>query len=236
MGARVLVVEDDRRTAAFLDRVLSRDGYTVRVAFDGPSALTLAEEEPADLVILDRMLPGLDGLEVARRLRETGSVPILMLTARGGVGERIDGLDAGADDYLVKPFDVGELLARVRAQVRRQHLEATRGRRGSLSYLDLRIDLDAREAYRGNRRLQLRPTTFELLAYFLRNPERVLSRQEILANVWGYDHMGSSNLIDVRVLDLRRHLEQDGEPRLIHTARQAGYKLAPPLDEVCASG
>src|SRR4051812_27089841 len=192
MAARVLVVEDDRRTAAFLDRALSRDGYAVRVAFDGPTALTMAAQEAPDLVVLDRMLPGLDGLEVTRRLRETGSVPILMLTARGGVGERIDGLDAGADDYLVKPFDVGELLARVRAQVRRQHLEATRGRHGSVGYRDVRIDLDARDAYRGDRRLQLRPTTFELLVYFVRNPERVLSRQDILTNVWGYDHMGSS--------------------------------------------
>ena len=240
MSARVLVVEDDRRTAAFLDRALSRHGYNVTVAFDGPTALALATQDPPDLVVLDRMLPGLDGLEVARNLRQNAaSVPILMLTARGGVGERIEGLDAGADDYLVKPFDVGELLARVRAQVRRQHLEASRGRRGQLTYRDLRLDLDAREAFRGDRRLQLRPTTFDLLAYFMRQPERVLSRQEILSNVWGYDHMGSSNLIDVRVLDLRRHLERDGEPRLIHTARQAGYKLAAPVDPsdpACANG
>jgi two-component system response regulator MprA len=230
MAPRVLVVEDDRRTAAFLDRALSRHGYSVRVAFDGPTALSMATADPPDVVVLDRMLPGLDGLEVARSLRTVATVPILMLTARHGVGDRIAGLDAGADDYLVKPFDVDELLARVRAQLRRQALDAAGARSGALIYRDVRADLDAREAFREQRRLQLRPTTFDLLVYFMRFPERALSRQELLTNVWGYEHMGTSNPVDVRVLDLRRHLELTGEPRLIHTVRGAGYMLAPPLD------
>jgi len=230
MGPGVLVVEDDRRTAAFLDRALTRNGYSVRVAFDGPSALTMAAAEPPDVVVLDLMLPGLDGLEVARCLRGLGTVSILMLTARDGVGDRIAGLDAGADDYLVKPFDVDELLARLRAQLRRQELDAEGARRGAQSYCDIRIDLDAREAFRGHRRLRLRPTTFDLLAYFVRFPERAISRQELLSNVWGYEYMGTSNPVDVRVLDLRRHLEHADEPRLLHTIRRAGYRLGPPVD------
>jgi len=225
-SARVLVVEDDRRTAAFLDRALSRHGYDVSVAFDGPAALAMANADPPDLVVLDRMLPGLDGLEVSRILRRTGPAPILMLTARDAIGDRVSGLDAGADDYLVKPFALEELLARVRAQLRRRSISHASARSGVVSYKDVRVNQDTRHAFRGDRSLRLRPTTFELLAYFVRHPERVLSRQELLTNVWGYEHMGSSNLVDVTVLDLRRHLEQGGAARLIHTVRRAGYMLA----------
>jgi two-component system response regulator MprA len=225
-AARVLVVEDDRRTAAFLDRALTRHGYDVSVAFDGPAALAMAHADPPDLVVLDRMLPGIDGLEVSRTLRRDSPTPILMLTARDAIGDRVSGLDAGADDYLVKPFAVEELLARVRAQLRRKSIAQTSPRSGEVSYSDVRVNQDTRQAFRGQHRLRLRPTTFALLTYFLQHPERVISRQELLANVWGYEHMGSSNLVDVTVLDLRRHLELRGGARLIQTARRAGYMLA----------
>src|SRR5262249_49748613 len=150
----------------------------------------------------------------SRELRRNGPVPILMLTARDGVGDRVSGLDAGADDYLVKPFAVEELLARVRAQLRRRKIDDSSARKGVVVYADLRVNQDSRQAFRGARHLRLRPTTFDLLAYFVRNAERVLSRQELLENVWGYEHMGGSNLVNVTVLDLRRHLEQPGEGRL----------------------
>jgi two-component system response regulator MprA len=231
-AARVLVVEDDRRTAAFLDRALTRHGYEVSIAHDGPAALVMARAQQPDLVVLDRMLPGLDGLEVSRALRQNGPTPILMLTARDAIGDRVMGLDAGADDYLVKPFAVEELLARVRAQLRRRQIDDTSARQGVITYADLRVNQDSRQAYRNNRRVRLRPTTFDLLAYFVRNAERVLSRQELLENVWGYEHMGGSNLVNVTILDLRRHLEQPGEARLIQTVRRAGYMLA--VDSVAA--
>jgi DNA-binding response OmpR family regulator len=219
----VLVVEDDLRTAAFLDRALSRDGYDVTVASDGQAALALASANPPDLVVLDRMLPGLDGLEVARTLRQNGPVPILMLTARDAVDDRVMGLDAGADDYLAKPFAVEELLARVRAQLRRKSLVESVARVGVVSYADVRVDLDQRQAFRGARPMRLRPLAFDALAYFVRNTERVIGRHELVQKVWGYDHVGSSNLVDVTIVHLRRQLEADGEPRLIHTVQRAGY-------------
>jgi two-component system response regulator MprA len=225
MRARVLVVEDDPRLAAFLDRALTRAGYRVELVSDGLTALAAAQAAPPDVVLLDVMLPELDGLEVARRLRANGGVPILMLTARDGVGDRVQGLDAGADDYLVKPFALEELLARLRALLRGRALAVAEARRGVLSYADVRLDQDTREVTRGGRRVELRNMAFELLAYFLRNPGRVLSRRELLEEVWGYDFLGDSNVIEVTVGHLRQRLEAGGEPRLIHTVRPIGYVL-----------
>jgi two-component system, OmpR family, response regulator MprA len=223
--ARVLVVEDDRRIAAFLDRALVRAGFRVDLASDGAAALAAAAEAPPDVVVLDVMLPGLDGLEVARRLRADSGVPILMLTARDGVGDRVQGLDAGADDYLAKPFALEELLARLRALLRGRALALADTRRGILTYADVRLDQDTRQVTRGGRRIELRNKAFELLAYLLRNPGRVLSRRELLEEVWGYDFLGDSNVIEVTVAHLRQQLETAGAPRLIHTVRSAGYIL-----------
>jgi two-component system response regulator MprA len=221
----VLVVEDDHRISAFLDRALVQAGYRVAVAADGPAALAAANNTPPEVVVLDLMLPGLDGLEVARRLRAGGSVPILMLTARDGVDDRVQGLDAGADDYLVKPFALEELLARLRALLRGRALAVADTRRGILCYADLTLDQDTREVKRGERPVELRHKAFELLAYFLRNPGRVLSRRELLEEVWGYDFLGDSNVIEVTVGQLRQKLEAGGEPRVIQTVRPIGYIL-----------
>jgi two-component system response regulator MprA len=221
----VLVVEDDHRISAFLDRALVQAGYRVAVATDGPAALAAADETPPEVVVLDLMLPGLDGLEVARRLRAGGGVPILMLTARDGVDDRVQGLDAGADDYLVKPFALEELLARLRALLRGRALAVADTRRGILTCADVTLNQDTREVKRGERPVELRNKAFELLAYFLRNPGRVLSRRELLEEVWGYDFLGDSNVIEVTVGQLRQKLEAGGEPRVIQTVRPVGYIL-----------
>jgi len=224
-AARVLVVEDDFRIAVFVQRALLQAGYRAQVVGDGHAALTAAESAPPDLVVLDVMLPGLDGLEVARRLRARSAVPILILTARDSVGDRVEGLDAGADDYLVKPFALEELLARVRALLRRREVDAAERRRGKLVFADVSLDQDTHEVSRGGRPLELRNMEFELLAYVLRHPGRVLSRREIFEEVWGYDFLGDSNVIEVTVGHLRQKLEAGGEPRLIHTVRSVGYVL-----------
>jgi len=223
--ALVLVVEDDRRMAAFLDRALTYAGYRTVVAADGEAALARAGEAQPDLVLLDVMLPGIDGLEVARRLRGGSGVPILMLTAREGLDDRIEGLDAGADDYLAKPFALQELLARVRALLRGRALAVADTRRGALGFADVHLDQDGREATRGARRLALRNKELELLAYFLRHPERVLNPRTLLEEVWGYPYLGDANLVHVTLRRLRQELESGGEPRLIQTVRGGGYVL-----------
>ncbi len=216
----ILVVDDDASIAAALRRALIYEGYRVEVAPDGPLALTRAREHLPDLVILDVMLPGLDGMEVCRRLRAEGEVPILMLTARDRTADRVMGLDAGADDYLVKPFAYEELLARVRALLRRQ------GRpRRKLRYADLVMDLGAHEVVRGDRVLPLTAKEFELLQHFLRNPRQVLTREQIMDTVWGFDFGTTSNVVDVYVGYLRHKLEENGRPRVLHTVRGVGYVL-----------
>ena len=223
---RVLVVEDERRIANFLERALFKAGYKVDLATDGAAALKTAAEDPPDLVLLDVMLPEVDGFEVARRLRAGGvGVPILVLTARDTVGDRVEGLNAGADDYLVKPFAPEEMLARVRALLRRRDVNAEERRRGVLVHAGARLNQDTREAWRGSRLLDLRPKEFELLAHFLRHPSLVMSRREIFEEVWGYDFLGDSNVIEVTLGQLRQKLEAGGEPRLIHTVRSAGYVM-----------
>jgi two-component system response regulator MprA len=217
----VLVVDDDAPIAASLRRALEYAGHRVTVAGDGPGALAAAARERPDLVVLDVMLPGLDGLAVCRRLREQArDVLILMLTARDATPDRVAGLDAGADDYLVKPFAYEELLARVRALLRR--LPAQRRPNPELSFADVALDLAAREARRGGRPVPLTALEFDLLRHFLENPRQVFSRNQLLAAVWGSDLATTSNLVDVYVGYLRAKL---GEPRLLHTVRGVGYVL-----------
>jgi two-component system, OmpR family, response regulator MprA len=218
---RVLVVEDDEDIAQALQRSLRMEGYEVRAAADGRAALEHGRTFAPDLVILDLGLPEMDGIEVARHLRENDDVPILMLTARDAVESRVEGLDAGADDYLVKPFERQELLARMRALLRR------RPPRGSapLRVADLSLNVDTHEIKRGERSIELTQREFELLEYLMRNERIVISRQRLLDEVWGYDPFSTTNTIEVFVSNLRRKLEAEGEPRLLHTIRGAGYVL-----------
>jgi DNA-binding response OmpR family regulator len=218
---RVLVVEDDEEIAQVLQRSLRLEGYEVRVAADGEAALDQSAAFNPDLVILDLGLPKLDGMEVARRLRSADDVPILMLTARDALEARVEGLDAGADDYLVKPFERQELLARLRALLRR------RPPRGSASVVvaDLALNPDTHEVSRGEREIDLTQREFELLEYLMRNERIVVPRQRLLEEVWGYDPFATTNTIEVFVSNLRRKLESGGEARLLHTIRGAGYVL-----------
>ena len=216
-------MEDDRDIADVLRRSLDIDGYEVRVARDGETALTEAGVFEPDAVILDLGLPKLDGVEVCRRLRLDGDVPILMLTARDGLDDRVDGLDAGADDYLVKPFERRELLARLRALLRRRPPRGS----ASLTSGDLRLNPDSREAFRGERELELTSREFELLEHFMRNERLVVSRQRLLDEVWGYHPFAETNTVDVFISNLRRKLESGGEERVLHTVRGAGYVLRP---------
>ena len=219
---RVLVVEDDDEIALALQRSLRMEGYDVRLAEDGVDALDQAHAFLPDVVLLDLGLPKLDGIEVAKELRKReDDVGILMLTARDGLEDRVAGLDTGADDYLVKPFERQELLARMRALLRR------RPPRGSAPLLmgDLRLNPDTHEVVRGDRAIDLTQREFELLEYLMRNERIVVSRQRLLDEVWGYDPFSITNTIEVFVSNLRRKLEADGEPRLLHTIRGAGYVL-----------
>jgi DNA-binding response OmpR family regulator len=219
---RVLVVEDDDAIAQVLQRSLRMEGYEVRIAGDGVGALDEAHSFLPDLVILDLGLPGLDGVDVAKTLRRNGDdVPILVLTARDGVEARVEGLDAGADDYLVKPFERQELLARLRALLRRR---PPRGQ-ATLAISDLRLNPDTHEVTRNDRPVDLTQREFELLEYLMRNERIVISRQRLLDEVWGYDPFSMTNTIEVFVSNLRRKLEAGGEPRLLHTIRGAGYVL-----------
>jgi two-component system, OmpR family, response regulator MprA len=219
--ARVLVVEDDEEIAQVLQRSLRLEGYEVRIAGDGVTALDAAHAFLPDLVVLDLGLPRLDGVEVAKQLRREDDVPILMLTARDAVESRVEGLDAGADDYLVKPFERQELLARLRALLRR------RPPRGAapLVVADLQLNPDTHEVERNGRPIDLTQREFELLEYLMRNERLVISRQRLLDEVWGYDPFSQTNTIEVFVSNLRRKLEAGGEPRLLHTIRGAGYVL-----------
>jgi two-component system, OmpR family, response regulator MprA len=221
MRARLLVIDDDEQLLTALRRALAYEGYDVAVAPSGEEGLRLARDAPPDLVVLDVHLPGVDGLEVCRRLRAGGDVPVLMLTARDEVADRVAGLDAGADDYLVKPFAVDELLARVRALLRRR--TPTTG--GELRLADLTLDPATRIVRRGGRALTLTPKEFDLLALFMQHPRQVLTRELLFERVWGYDFDGQSNVLDVYVGHLRAKLEAEGAPRLLHTVRGVGYAL-----------
>lgn len=222
MKERILVIDDDEAITTALRRALAFEGYTVDVAFDGEDGLRQVRDAAPDLVILDILMPGIDGFEVCRRLRAGDDVPILMLTARDEVADRVRGLDEGADDYLVKPFVPDELLARVRALLRRRE---PREHGAVLRFADLLVDTRTRQVFRGEREILVSAKEFDLLAYFARHPRQVLTREQLLDAVWGYEFDGESNVVDVYVGYLRQKLEADNEPRLIHTIRGVGFAL-----------
>ena len=221
MKERILIIEDDEAILKVLRRVLTYEGYQVDTALEGKTGLTMAHELHPDLIVLDWMLPGMEGLEVCRRLLAAGSVPILMLTAKDTIQDRVQGLDAGADDYLVKPFELDELLARIRALLRRTQTD----RAQVLTFADLALDISTRQASRKGRIISLTAKEYELLELFLRHPRQVLTREMIFDRVWGYDFGGESNVLDVYIRYLRQKLEESGEIRLLHTVRGVGYVL-----------
>ncbi|NJL00327.1 MAG: response regulator transcription factor [Spirulinaceae cyanobacterium RM2_2_10] len=222
MTAHILVIEDEVKLAQFIELELKYEGYEVTVANDGLAGLTAAREGSPDLIVLDWMMPGISGVEICRRLRDTGDkVPIILLTAKDEVSDRVAGLDSGADDYMVKPFSVEELLARVRASLRRSQEQDSE----SLQFGDLKLNRSSREVYRGQRAIELTAKEFDLLEYLIAHPKQVLTRDQILDRVWGYDFMGDSNIIEVYVRYLRLKLEAEGESRLIQTVRGVGYVL-----------
>ncbi|RDI66667.1 response regulator transcription factor [Nocardia pseudobrasiliensis] len=223
---RILVVDDDRAVRESLRRSLTFNGYSVDLAVDGVDALDKVSAGRPDALVLDVMMPRLDGLEVCRRLRSTGDdLPILVLTARDSVSERVAGLDAGADDYLPKPFALEELLARLRALLRRTAVDSAVETSETMSFADLSLDPVTREVSRGERSISLTRTEFSLLEMLMANPRRVLTRSRILEEVWGYDFPTSGNALEVYIGYLRRKTEADGEARLIHTVRGVGYVL-----------
>jgi two-component system response regulator MprA len=224
MNAYILIVDDDNRVTSALRRTLAYEGYQVSTAANGEAALAIARAKQPDLVILDLMLPGIDGFEVCRRLRASGDgVALLMLTARDAVADRVAGLETGADDYLVKPFALEELLARVKALLRRHNPPDIT--REILRFEDLELDTAARQARRDDRTIELSTTEYELLALFLRNPRAVLTRTVLMDRIWGNDFEGGPNVLEVYIGHLRSKLEQLGEKRLIQTVRGAGYVL-----------
>lgn len=220
---QILIVDDDPKLLKMVRRTLIYEGYQVETAGDGRDALAKIEAQQPDLLILDWMMPEVDGLEVLQRLRNgQADIPVLMLTARDAVSDRVTGLDSGADDYLIKPFAPSELLARVRALLRRSDKA---GQERPLAYADLALDFTSRETRRGDRRFDLTPKEFDLLSFFLRHPGQVLMRDRILEEVWGYDFGGEDNILEVYVGYLRKKTEAGGEPRLIQTVRGVGYVL-----------
>jgi len=219
---QILVIEDDPAIRDLLRRGLSYENYKVTATVDGASGLASARDNPPDLVVLDWMMPGMDGLEVCRRLRTVSNVPILMLTAKESVSDRVLGLETGADDYLVKPFAFPELLARIHALLRRA---APSSKPEILRYADLQLDTGTRLAKRVDRTFELTAKEYDLLEYLIRNPRQVLTREQILDRVWGYDFGGESNVLEVYVRYLRQKTEANNEPRLIHTVRGVGYVL-----------
>jgi len=224
MTERILVIEDELQIADLLRRGLLYEGYSVEIASDGEAGLSAARDRPPDLVLLDLMLPGIDGLTVCKRLRSGSDVPILILTAKDAVAHRVAGLDAGADDYVIKPFSFDELLARIRALLRRRQPADASGQE-VLHFADLRLNTATHETYRGDRRIDLTAREFELLSFFVQHPKQVLTRDVLYDRIWGYDFGGESNIIEVYVRYLRAKLEDGGEPRLIQTVRGVGYAL-----------
>lgn len=224
MDERILIIEDDEEILRVLRRVLTYEGYIVDTALTGMAGISLATEQAPDLVILDLMLPQMDGIEVCNRLQKIGNQPILMLTAKDSLQDRVEGLDAGADDYMVKPFEIEELLARIRALLRRTVVDRIK----VLEFEDLSLDSASRKATRGDREIVLTAKEYALLDLFLRHPRQVMTRDVIFDRVWDYDFGGESNVLDVYIRYLRQKLEEGGEPRLIYTVRGVGYVLREP--------
>jgi DNA-binding response OmpR family regulator len=222
MNAQILIVEDEVKLAKFVQLELTYEGYQVTVVNDGLEGLTLARETEFDLILLDWMLPGISGLEICRRLRTTGNkIPIILLTAKDDIMDRVAGLDAGADDYVVKPFSVEELLARVRARLRQNKED----NQDILQFEDLTLNKKSRQVYRQKRLIELTAKEFDLLEYLITNKGQVLTKEKILEQVWGYDFMGDSNIVEVYIRYLRLKLEAKNEKRLIQTVRGVGYVL-----------
>ncbi|CCQ59234.1 MULTISPECIES: response regulator transcription factor [Crocosphaera] len=218
----ILLVEDEAKLAQFIELELKYEGYNVTVVNDGLSGLSNARESDPDLILLDWMLPGMSGVDICKRLRQTGNnVPIILLTAKDDIGDRVAGLDAGADDYIVKPFNLEELLARVRANLRINQQDDP----DLLEFLDLTLNSNTRQVFRGDRLIELTAKEFDLLEYLMSHPKQVLTRDQILERVWGYDFMGDSNIIEVYVRYLRLKLEAEKEKRIIQTVRGVGYVL-----------
>lgn len=224
MDERILIIEDDEEILRVLKRVLTYEGYIVDTALTGQSGLTLAREQMPDLVVLDWMLPKMDGLEVCRRLQKMGNQPIMMLTAKDTTQDRVQGLDAGADDYVVKPFEIEELLARIRALLRRTAADRVK----VLEFEDLKLDSSTRQAIRGDREIELTAKEYDLLELFMRHPRQVMTREVIFDRVWDYDFGGESNVLDVYIRYLRQKLEENNEARLIYTIRGVGYVMRGP--------
>jgi two-component system response regulator MprA len=224
MDERILIIEDDEEILRVLKRVLTYEGYTVDTALTGQVGLTLAREQMPDLIVLDWMLPKMDGLEVCRRLQKLGNQPIVMLTAKDTTQDRVEGLDAGADDYVVKPFEIEELLARIRALLRRTAADRVK----VLEFADLALDSSTRKAKRGEREIELTAKEYDLLELFMRHPDQVMTREVIFDRVWDYDFGGESNVLDVYIRYLRQKLEEEGESRLIYTVRGVGYVMREP--------
>jgi two-component system response regulator MprA len=226
MNGRILMADDDAAVRSAVERVLLFNGYEVELAGDGLEVLAALDRTPPDLLILDVMMPNLDGIQTCRMVRKRGDdLPILMLTARDAVGDRITGLDAGADDYMPKPFDLEELLARIRALLRRSRGSEDDSAENVLAFADLTMNIDTRDTRRGDRALRLTRTEFDLLEVMMRYPRHVLERSRIQEEVWGYEFGRTSNSLDVYIGYLRRKIEERGEPRLIHTVRGVGYSL-----------
>jgi len=224
MDERILIIEDDEEILRVLKRVLTYEGYIVDTALTGKAGLTLAGEQRPDLVVLDWMLPKMDGLEVCRRLQKLGNQPIVMLTAKDTTQDRVEGLDAGADDYVVKPFEIDELLARIRALLRRTAADRVK----ILEFLDLKLDSSTHKAIRGDREIELTAKEYDLLDLFMRHPRQVMTREVIFERVWDYDFGGESNVLDVYIRYLRQKLEEGGDSRIIYTIRGVGYVLREP--------
>lgn len=220
---RILIVDDDQKITAMLKRALEYERYDAQIAHSGEDALIKILEQPFDLIILDIMLPGLDGWETCREIRNQTRTPIIMLTAKDEVEERVKGLDLGADDYVVKPFALNELLARIRAQLRRSQAEIERP--SLLRFSNIELNAESRQCFRAGRSVNLRGKEFDLLHYFMSNPNRALSKQQILSNVWGQNYEKESNVIEVYIASLRSKLEQNRQPRVIQTVRGIGYAL-----------
>lgn len=219
--ARILIIEDEREISRFMELELGCEGYHVQVEYDGIKGLIAAREQEFDLVILDRMLPGMEGLEVCRRLRQHSNIPIILLTAKAEVTERVEGLDSGANDYLVKPFHLEELLARIRLHLRLYNATL----RDELRFENIHMNIRSRELFRNEEKIELSPREFELMQFFMEHPRQVLSRTEILKKVWGWDYEGQDNVLDVYMHALREKLERRQQARVLHTVRGVGYVL-----------